>query len=126
MNRSQLLTPVVLGLALIGMTVSFSAAQSRVIRVTATLDQSDFPHGPPVLGDSNTANADLVDPQGHPAGILASHCTIISIPPRDLLEQCLITAVLAEGQIVFGGIAPLPTPGALAEFSILGGSGRYS
>ena len=123
---THLLTSVVLGLALVCLATAFSEAQSKIIHVIATLDQVDPPSTPPVLGDLNTANADLADPQGHPAGTLASHCTIISVPPRDLLEQCLITAVFPDGQIVFGGIAVLPTPELSAEFSVLGGTGRYS
>ena len=129
MKRLHLLTPVVLGLALVCMATSFSEAQSKIIRVIATLDQLDPPPPSPfptALGDSNTANADLADAQGHSAGTLASHCTIISVPPRDLLEQCLLTAVFPSGQIVFAGIAVLPTPGARAEFAILGGTDRYS
>ena len=34
--------------------------------------------------------------------------------------------VFAEGQIILGGVAPLPEVGASAEFGILGGTGDFS
>lgn len=40
--------------------------------------------------------------------------------------ECLATAVFAEGQLIFGGVAPLPAVGAQAEFGILGGTGDFS
>jgi hypothetical protein len=125
MKRPHLLTPVVLGIALVCMA-TFSEAQSKIIHVTATVVQLNVLGGQDVLGDSNIANADLADPDGDPAGTLAAHCTIFSVPPRDTLEQCLLTAVFPSGQILFGGVAELAVPGASAEFGILGGTGRFS
>jgi hypothetical protein len=122
MKRSGLLLPLVIGMTLVCMT-TFSEAASKIIHVTATLDQkTSFPVQ---LGDSNTANADLADDDGNSAGTLVSHCTIVSVPNRALLEQCLLTADFPSGQILFGGLVPLPTPEASAEFGILGGTGQF-
>jgi hypothetical protein len=50
------------------------------------------------------------------------------VPPQDTLLQCLITAVLTKftkGQLMFGGVAPLPEVGVEAHFGILGGTGDF-
>ena len=47
-------------------------------------------------------------------GTGAGFCTVVSVPPEDTLEECLLTAIFAEGQIIFGGIAPLAEVGAVA------------
>jgi len=125
MKRPHLWIPVVLGITLVCMA-PFSEATSKIIHVTATVVQLNIIGGQDVLGDSNIANLDLADPEGDPAGTLASHCTIFSVPPRDTFEQCLLTAVFPSGQILFGGVAVLAVPGASAEFGILGGTGRFS
>jgi transposase len=49
-------------------------------------------------------------------------CTIVNIPPLDTREECLLTAEFAEGQIIFGGVAPLAEIGAVARSGILGGT----
>jgi hypothetical protein len=57
-------------------------------------------------------------------------CTIVSVPQppevEDTLFQCLITGVFdKKGQIIFGGVAPLPEVGAEARFGILGGTDDF-
>jgi hypothetical protein len=125
MKRPRFLTPVVFGLALAGM-VTVSAAQSHSFQVTATVVQSEAFGNQDMIGDSNIHNVTLTDPQGQPAGTAAGHCTLISEQPEPVLEQCLLTFVLPSGQLILGGIAPLPAPGAEADFGILGGTGQFS
>lgn len=124
MKHQRLLTPVAIGMALVGVA-TFSEAQLKIMHVTATIAQTIAFGGQDALGDSNIANFDLADPQGHPVGTLGAHCTIVSVPPRDTREQCLLTAIVPGGQILFGGEVPLAVPGASAEFGILGGTGRF-
>ena len=52
-------------------------------------------------------------------------CTIVSVPPLDTLVECLSTAVFAEGQIMFGGMASPPAVGVTAHFGIVGGTGDF-
>jgi hypothetical protein len=124
MKRPHFLTPVVFGLALAGM-VTVSAAQSKSFQVTATVVQFEAFGNQDMIGDSNIVNVDLTDPQGQNAGTAASHCTLISELPEPVLEQCLLTFVFPSGQLILGGIAPLPAPGAEADFGVLGGTGRF-
>jgi hypothetical protein len=127
MKRPRVLIPMVIGIALVCMT-TFSEAQSKIIQVTATDGDITFLGTPTqtTLGDSNLGNFKLTDTNGNPAGTLAVHCTIVSVPPRDHREQCLLTANLSDGQILFGGFVPLPAPGVSAEFGILGGTGQFN
>jgi hypothetical protein len=52
-------------------------------------------------------------------------CTVVSVPPLDTLIECLLTAVFAEGQIIFGGMAPPPAVGATVHFGIMGGTDDF-
>ena len=52
-------------------------------------------------------------------------CSIVSIPPLPIRFQCLLTAVFANGQILFGGVAPLPEVNVAAHFGILGGTDDF-
>jgi hypothetical protein len=125
MKRLRFLTSVVFGLALAAM-VTVSAAQSKSFQVTVTVVQSETFGPQDAIGDSVILNGDLTDPQGQPAGTTAGHCTIISEQPEPVLEQCLLTFVFPSGQLILGGIAPPPAPGAEADFGILGGTDRFS
>ena len=63
-------------------------------------------------------------------GTGAGAYTIVSVPEppavEDTLLQCLLTAAFdKKGQIIFGGVAPLPDVGVVAEFGILGGTDRF-
>lgn len=127
MKRKRLFIPVVLGTAL-SVVSTLSEAQSRPIHVTAEVVQQAFIGDPanPQLGDRSITNVDLFDDSGIKVGTAAGVCTIFSVPPLDTLEECLITFEFAEGQIILGGVAPLPEVGAMATFGILGGTGRFS
>ena len=51
---------------------------------------------------------------------------MVSVAPLEPRLQCLISAVLDNGQIVFGGSAPLPATDVTAVFGILGGTDDFS
>jgi hypothetical protein len=95
--------------------------------VTAQVVQQRFIGDPASLelGDRRTTNVDLVDESGTRVGTGGASCTIVSAPPLDTIEECLLTAVLAEGQIMFGGVVPLAEVGASAQFGIVGGTGDF-
>ena len=88
--------------------------------ITACRSKSDR-----LLGDRIITNIDLFDDSDIKVGTGAGVCTIFSVPPLDTLVECLSTAVFAKGQIIFGGVAPLPEVGASAQFGILGGTGDF-
>jgi hypothetical protein len=67
----------------------------------------------------------LLDKSGTSVGTGAGVCKRVSLPPLATRVQCLITAVFAEGQLIFGGVAPLPEVGAVAHFGILGGTDDF-
>src|ERR671914_1203328 len=108
MTRPRLLTLVVLGMA-VAVASPRVEAKSKRIPVTAEVAQTTFLGGPasPQLGDRRITNVDLFDENHTRVGTGGASCTIVSIPPLDTLEECLLTAVFAEGQIMFGGMAPL-------------------
>jgi hypothetical protein len=122
---ARLFTLVVLGLALAS---TMAEAKSKRIRVTAQVVQTAFTGDPdhPKIGDQIITSVVLFDKTDTKVGTGAGACTIVSVPPRDILTQCLITAVLTDkGQIVFGGVAPLPDIGTVGRFGILGGTGDF-
>jgi hypothetical protein len=79
----------------------------------------------PQLGDRRITNVDLLDESGIRVGTGGASCTIVSVPPLDTLEECLLTAVFVDGQLIFGGLAPLAEVGASAQFGMLGGTGDF-
>jgi hypothetical protein len=127
MKRKRLFILVMLGTAL-SVVSTLSEANSKRIHVTAHIIQQSFIGDPakPRLGDRIITNVDLFDESDIKVGTGAGVCTIFSVPPLDTLEECLLTVVFAEGQIILGGVAPLPEVGASAEFGILGGTGDFS
>jgi hypothetical protein len=74
------------------------------------------------LGEGRITNVALFDENHTSVGTGGASCTIVSISPLDTREECLLTAVFAEGQIMFGGLAPLAEIGAVAQFGIVGGT----
>jgi hypothetical protein len=50
---------------------------------------------------------------------------VVTVPPLDTRVQCLLSAEFAEGQIMFGGLAPLPEVGVVVPFGILGGTETF-
>jgi hypothetical protein len=127
MTRPRLLTLVVLGMAM-AMCSTPAEAASKTIHVTARVVQGTFTGNPasPQLGDQRLTTVDLLDHQsGIRVGTGGGMCTVVSIPPLDTLEQCLLTAAFADGQIIFGGLVPPPEVGDTGEFGILGGTGAF-
>jgi hypothetical protein len=119
---TRLFTLVVLGL---GIVSTLAEAKSKRIHVTAQVVQTAFTgdFAMPKIGDQIITSVVLRDKSGTEVGTGAGACTVVSVPPLDILTQCLITAVLTDkGQIIFGGVAPLPDIGAVGRFGIFGGT----
>lgn len=126
MTRPRLLTVVGLGIAMV--TVStLGEATSKTIHVTARIIRQTLTGDPasPQLGDRIITNVDLLDESGIIVGTGGGSCTVVSVPPLDTRIECLLTAVLAEGQLMFGGMAPPPAVGVTAHFGIVGGTGDF-
>jgi hypothetical protein len=122
---TRLFTLVVLGLALVS---TLAEAKSKRIHVTAQVVQTVFTgeSAMPKIGDQIITSVVLLDETDTKVGTGAGACTVVSVPPLDILTQCLITAVLTDrGQIIFGGIAPLPDIGAVGRFGIFGGTDDF-
>jgi hypothetical protein len=126
MTGPRLLTLVVLGITVAAVS-TLCEAKSKRIHVTAQVTQQTFIGDPasPQLGDRRITNVDLFDDSDTRVGTGGAACTVVSVPPLDTREECLLTTVLAEGQIIFGGVAPLAEVGAEAQFGILGGTGDF-
>ncbi len=129
MARPRLLTLVVLGIAVASI---LAEAQSTRIHVTVKVVQQTFTGdlANPKLGDQLITSVELLDKTDTHVGTGAGACTIVSVsqPPEveATLLQCLITAVFEKkGQIIFGGVAPLPEVGAEAHFGVLGGTDDF-
>jgi hypothetical protein len=119
---TQLLTLVVLGLALVS---TLAEATSKRIHVTARVVQTTFTGDPakPQIGDRLITSVELFDQTDANVGSGVGVCTLVS--PSEMLQQCLNTAAFAEGHIMFGGLAPWPETGAVAQFGILGGTEEF-
>ena len=101
-------------------------ARSKRIHVTAHVVEATFTGHPDniQLGDQHITSVELRDKNGMPVGTDAGVCTIVNTTtePR---EQCLITAVFTNGQIIFGGLDPLLEVEAVGHFAILGGTDDF-
>ena len=97
------------------------------IQLSAENDQGIFlgDRTHPQLGDRSIRNADLFTHDGTLVGTAESVCTVVSVPPRDLHQWCLITMSLDTGQIIFGGQTPAWAPGVSVTFAILGGTDTF-
>ncbi len=117
---------VTLGLA-IAVAPSLGEAGSKRIHVTATVVQQTFTGdlANPKLGDRLINNVKLFDDHGTQVGTGGAVCTVVSQPPQATVVQCLLSAVFADGEIVFGGVASFPVVGAVGHFGILGGTDRF-
>jgi hypothetical protein len=126
MTRPRLLTLVVLGMA-VAVASARGEEPSKAIHVTARIVQQTFigDQANPQLGDRIITNVELLDESGIIVGTGGASCTVVSAPPLDTLIECLLTAVFAEGQIIFGGMASPPAVGVTAHFGIVGGTGEF-
>jgi hypothetical protein len=126
MTHPRFLALMVLGMA-VAVASTLGEAKSTRLHVTAEVVQTTFTGDPtnPQLGDRRITNVALFDETHTRVGTGGASCTIVSIPPLDTREECLLTAEFAEGQIMFGGMAPLAEIGAVARFGILGGTDDF-
>src|SRR5215217_3954078 len=116
---TRLLTLVVLALVLVSTQVE---ARPKRIHVTAEIVQQTFTGdmAKPKLGDQLISSVKLLDKHNEEVGTGAGVCTIVRVPPLETQLQCLLAVEFAKGQIIFGGVAPLPEIGVVANFAILG------
>ena len=116
-----------LGLAIAFAPIPGEAASER-IHVIAKVVQQTFTGDlrNPKLGDRIIINVEF-DDSGTKVGIGAGVCTIVGAKEfsPDTLVQCLLSAVFDQGQIILGGEAPLPEPGVVGHFAILGGTDAF-
>jgi hypothetical protein len=122
---TRLLTLVALGIALVS---TLAEAKSKRIHVTAEVVKTTSTGDPakPQIGDQRITSVVLLDKHDDEVGTGTGICTLVSLPPLDSLVQCFITAVFAnKGQIIFGGVAPLPDIGAVGHFAIWGGTDHF-
>jgi len=126
MTRSRLLTLTMLWLA-VAFASTLTEAASKRIHVTALVVQQAFIGDPamPQIGDRLITSVELFDDHQTQVGTGGGVCTVVTIPPLDPREECLLTAAFAEGQISFGGLAPLAEVGAVARFGIMGGTDDF-
>lgn len=119
-----LLTLVVLSIAVVS---TLAEAQSKRIHVTGEVKQATLIGDPdnPKIGDQRITSVVLVDDSGTKVGTGVGVCTLVTISLPGTLQQCLLTAAFDEGQIIFGGITPLPESGAVAQLGILGGTEKF-
>jgi len=111
----------------VAVTTTLAEARAHRIHVTVKIVQTTVTGDPthPKLGDQSISSVVLLDEHETPVGTGIGVCTIASLPPLDTLVQCLLTAVFAEGQLIFGGVAPVPEAGVVAHFGILGGTDDF-
>jgi hypothetical protein len=127
----RLLTFVVLTLALVS---TQAEARSKRIHVIVEIVQQTFTGdiGQPKLGDQLISSVKIFDKhhEEEQVGSGGGACTIVSVPEppevKETLLQCLLTAVFdKKGQLIFGGVAPLPEVGVMAHFGIFGGTDDF-
>jgi hypothetical protein len=99
------------------------------MHLTARVADRAFSGDPaaPQLGDRVVVDLDLTNAAQATVGTGVAACTIVSVPPRDLLEECLQTLTLTGGDIILAGVFPLPPAvGAVAHVSVAGGTGAFA
>src|SRR5262245_3568908 len=121
---TRLVTLLVLSIAFVA---TLAEASSTRIHVTAKFVETTLIGDPDnaKIGDQQITSVELFDQNEEKVGTGTGICTLVTAPGPDALVQCYITAVFANGQIIFGGTAPLPDIGAVGHFGILGGTGDF-
>ena len=121
---SRFLTLMVLALAV---TATLAEAKAKRLHVTAeVVQQAPFDFAHPQLGNQLITSVVLRDEDNVEVGTGTGTCTVVSVQPLPTRLQCLLSAVFTEGQIIFGGVAPLPATGVVAQFGIMGGTDDFS
>ena len=123
----RLVTLVVLALALVS---TQAESRSKRIHVTAVVVQTFTGNlANPAIGDKLVISVKLFDKNDDKVGTGAGACTVVSVPEQpdheNTLIHCLSSAVLDQGNIIFGGLVQLPDVGAVGRFGILGGTGAF-
>jgi hypothetical protein len=127
---TRLLTLVALSLAM-AFTPVLGEARSKRIHVTAEVVETTLIGDPaePKIGDQRITSVkrlDKHDKHETEVGTGTGICTLVTAPDPEALVQCFITATFdKKGQIIFGGVAPLPNIGAVGHFGIFGGTGDF-
>jgi len=119
---------VILSVCVLVLVAPLAEATSDRLQVTAKIVETTFTGdlAHPQIGDQLINTVELFDKHEKEVGTGAGACTVVSVPPRETLLLCLITAVFPKkGQIIFGGVAPLPAPGVEVTFGILGGTDDF-
>ena len=124
----RLVTLVVFALALVS---TQAESRSKRIHVTAQVVKQTFTGdlANPAIGDILVISVELFDKNDDKVGTGAGACTVVSVPEQpdheNTLIHCLSSAVLDQGNIIFGGLVQLPDVGAVGRFGILGGTGAF-
>jgi allene oxide cyclase-like protein len=124
----RFLTLVVLALTLIS---TQAESRSKRIHVSAVIVDQTFTGDitNPKIGDILVISVDLFDKSDNKVGTGSGACTVVSVPEHpdheNTLIQCLSSAVFDQEQIIFGGLVQLPEVGAVGQFGILGGTGKF-
>ena|SRR5215471_11804357 len=120
----RLVTRMLFGMALVA---TLAEAHSTRIHVTATIVETTLIGDPdtPKIGDQRITSVDLFDENEEQGGTGSGMCTLVTSPGPDALVQCVITAVFANGQLIFGGSAPVPAIGAVGHCGMWGGTGNF-
>jgi hypothetical protein len=123
-QMARFVTFMVLSIAL---TATLAEAKAKHSHVTAEVVQQTFTGdlADPQLGDQLITSVVLRNEDGDEVGTGAGACSVVSVTPLPIRLQCLLTAVFADGQILFGGVAPLPQTNVVAQFGILGGTNDF-
>src|SRR5262245_3887194 len=118
---------VTLMVLVVALTATLAEAKAKHIHVIAEVVQQTFTGdlAHPQLGDQLITSVVLRNEDGDEVGTGAGACSVVSVPPLLTRLQCLLAAVFANGQIVFGGVAPLPQTNVAAQFGILGGTSDF-
>lgn len=124
---TRLVTLVALALALVSTQAEARSKRIHVTAVVVATFTGDIDN--PAVSDRLISRAELFDKHDKQVGTGAGVCTVTSVPeipnPKDTVIQCLISAVFDEGEITFGAAVQLPEVGAVGQFSILGGTGKF-
>ena len=121
---TRLVTLIMVGIALV---VTLAEARSTHIHVTAKIVETTLIGDPDTakIGDQRITSVELFDENEEQVGTGTGMCTLVTSSGPDALVQCVLTAVFANGQIIFGGSAPVPDIGAVGYFGIVGGTGNF-
>jgi hypothetical protein len=118
---------LILGVLALALLSTLAEARSKRIHVTAEVVETTVIGQPtaPQIGDQRITRV-MLRKHEKEVGTGTGICTLVTTPGPSALVQCFITAVFEKkGQIIFGGVAPLPEIDAVGHFGILGGTDAF-